>query len=83
MFFRAAGSAVGVAVFGAIVNATLGEADLASDRVSPGSLTAAVHHVFLATAVLAVVMLVAVLLMPRDRGQVPPPLPESPEPAAA
>jgi MFS family permease len=83
MFFRAAGSAVGIAVFGAIVNATLGDADLATDQVLPGSLTAAVHHVFLATAVLAVVMLGAVLLMPRDRGQVRPPVPDSTEPAPA
>jgi EmrB/QacA subfamily drug resistance transporter len=68
MFFRSAGSAVGVAVFGALVNATLGGAELASDRVSPEALTVAVHSVFIGTAVLSVVMLTAVLLMPRDRG---------------
>jgi hypothetical protein len=33
------------------------------------ALTAAVHHVFLGTAVLAVVMLAAALLMPRGRGR--------------
>jgi MFS family permease len=68
MFFRSAGSAVGVAVFGAVVNATLGASDIAHGRVAAGPLSAAVHHVFLGTAVLAVVMLAAVLLMPRDRG---------------
>jgi EmrB/QacA subfamily drug resistance transporter len=68
MFFRSAGSAVGVAVFGAIVNATLRATSTASGRVPAGPLTTAVHHVFLATAVLAVLLLVAVLLMPRGRG---------------
>ena len=70
MFFRSAGSAVGVAVFGALVNATLGRTGVDGESVDPQALTTAVHSVFLATTVLAVVMLVAVLLMPRDRGQV-------------
>jgi EmrB/QacA subfamily drug resistance transporter len=69
MFFRSAGSAVGVAVFGALVNATLGGSGVESDRVAPEALTTAVHHVFLATTVLAVAMLAAVLLMPGDRGR--------------
>jgi EmrB/QacA subfamily drug resistance transporter len=69
MFFRSAGSAVGVAVFGALVNATLGTSGLEGDRVDPDALTSAVHSVFLGTAVLAVVMLGAVLLMPRDRAE--------------
>jgi EmrB/QacA subfamily drug resistance transporter len=69
MFFRSAGSAVGVAVFGAIVNSTLGGSGAESDRVAPELLTAAVHHVFLGTTVLAVAMLAAVLLMPRDQGR--------------
>jgi MFS family permease len=69
MFFRSAGSAVGVAIFGAIVNATLGRSAVETDRVGPDALTTAVQHVFLGTAVLAVAMLAAVLLMPRDRGQ--------------
>jgi EmrB/QacA subfamily drug resistance transporter len=82
MFFRSAGSAVGVAVFGAIVNATLGGSDVATDRVAPGALTTAVHHVFLATAVLAVVMLAAVLLMPRDGRRARTASPEATEVAA-
>jgi EmrB/QacA subfamily drug resistance transporter len=68
-FFRSAGSAVGVAVFGAIVNATLGGSGVESGRVAPEALTTAVHHVFLGTTALAVAMLAAVLLMPRDRGR--------------
>jgi len=81
MFFRSAGSAVGVAVFGALVNATLGS-DVGNDRVAPAALTVAVHSVFLATAVLAVVMLAAVLVMPRDRGRVRTPPQETVEIAA-
>jgi predicted MFS family arabinose efflux permease len=69
MFFRSAGSAVGVAIFGAIVNATLGRSAVETDRVAPDALTTAVHHVFLGTVVLAVAMTLAVLLMPRDRGR--------------
>jgi hypothetical protein len=37
--------------------------------VAPEALTTAVHSVFLGTTVLAVAMLAAVLLMPRDRGR--------------
>jgi EmrB/QacA subfamily drug resistance transporter len=82
MFFRSAGSAVGVAVFGAIVNATLGGSDVDGGQVTPSALTTAVHHVFVATAVLAVVMLAATLLMPRDRGNLPTSTPEPSETAA-
>ena len=70
MFFRSAGSAVGVAVFGALVNAGLGGADVESDGVSAAALTTAVHSVFLGTTVLAATMLLAVLLMPRGRPRV-------------
>ncbi len=69
MFFRSAGSAVGVAVFGAVVNATLGASGADGGRVAPEALTTAVHHVFLGTTVLAAAMLAAVLFMPRDRGR--------------
>jgi len=82
MFFRSAGSAVGVAVFGAIANATLGASGVESEGVSPEALTTAVHHVFLATTVVGVAMLAAVLLMPRDRDRVRTPAPGSTEVAA-
>jgi EmrB/QacA subfamily drug resistance transporter len=82
MFFRSAGSAVGVAVFGALVNATLGRSDVRDGPVAPQALTSAVHHVFLATTVLAVVMLAAVLLMPRDAGRLRTSAQESVEVAA-
>jgi hypothetical protein len=54
-----------------------------SDRVAPEALTAAVHHVFLGTTVLAVAMLAAVLLMPRDRGRVQTPARTTTEVAAS
>jgi MFS family permease len=82
MFFRSAGSAVGVAVFGALVNATLDGSEAEGGRVAPEALTIAVHHVFLGTTMLAVAMLAAVLLMPRDRGRVQTP-PQEPIEVAA
>jgi len=63
MFFRSIGSAVGVAVFGAIANTTLG--GLAS--VTPTELSAATHDVFLASLVLAAIMVAAVCLLPGGR----------------
>jgi MFS family permease len=63
MFGRSIGSAVGVAVFGAIANATLGT----GSRHARGDLDRASHHVFLGVAVVAVLMAVAVLAMPATR----------------
>ncbi len=57
MFFRSTGSAVGVAVFGAIENH--------SYKTEP--LSDAIHNVYLAVAVVAVLVLVAVSTMPKDR----------------
>jgi EmrB/QacA subfamily drug resistance transporter len=69
MFFRSLGSAIGVAIFGAVANGTLGSAASGS-RVRPAELPrldTAVHHVFVAIVVVAVVMVVMVLLMPQRR----------------
>jgi EmrB/QacA subfamily drug resistance transporter len=82
MFFRSAGSAIGVAVFGAVVNGTLGTSGIEGGRVAPAALTTAVHHVFIGTTVLAVAMLAAVLLMPRHRGRPGTPAQEAVETAA-
>jgi multidrug resistance protein len=60
LFSRSLGSAIGVAVFGAIANATLGPGP-----ASPASLARASHHVFIAVAVAAVLMTIAVAAMPR------------------
>ena len=57
MFFRSMGSAVGVAVFGAIANSSVGTA----------TLNHSIHDVYLAVAVVAALTVVAVALMPRDR----------------
>ncbi len=66
LFARSLGSALGVAVFGAVANATLGGATSAiqaahTDRLR---LSDAVHHVFVAVLVLAVLTAVVVSLMP-------------------
>ncbi|WP_432524931.1 MDR family MFS transporter [Kineococcus sp. SYSU DK006] len=68
MFFRSLGSAVGVAAFGAVVNATLGATALEGAGVDPDALTRAVHHVFIATAAVSVLLLAAVACMPREDG---------------
>jgi len=70
MFARSMGSALGIAVFGAIANAGLGNhvgggnATTAS-AIAPSLMATALQHVFLASAIAAVGMLLAVLLMPR------------------
>ena len=95
MFGRSVGSAVGVAVFGAIANSSLAHqfrdapagakgplptsADDAAVVLDPhsgvepamrefvrGALDVATHHVFVSLAVLAVLLVVAVLVMPRQ-----------------
>ncbi|WP_239159339.1 MFS transporter [Winogradskya humida] len=69
VFMRSLGSAVGVAVFGAIANATL-----RGDGADPVRMTTAVQHVFLGIIALAVLMVAMVTLMPRG---------DRPDPAAA
>jgi MFS family permease len=65
MFARSIGSALGVAVFGAIVNAN---ATVGPDGAPHGpQLAVATHLVFVAIAVVAVVLFAAVLLMPARR----------------
>lgn len=62
MFSRSLGSALGVALFGAIANTTL---KTTADEHSPTMLTDASHHVFVAVAVVAALTAVAVAAMPR------------------
>ncbi len=69
MFARSIGSAVGIAVFGAIVNAILlarlGPGDHADTASVPAdALAPAVHAVFLGVGVSAVVLLIAIALIP-------------------
>jgi EmrB/QacA subfamily drug resistance transporter len=74
IFLRSLGSSLGVAVFGAIANATIGDG-----QVDPAALTTAVHHIFIGLVVVAALMIVTVALMPR--GDRPDPQP-SPAPMA-
>ena len=69
MFARSMGSALGIAVFGAIVNASLGARigghPSTAAGIPPSALDPALHQVFVAAAVVAALLLVAVALMPR------------------
>jgi len=68
MFSRSIGSAVGVALFGAIANAVIhssGSSDQSAAAIDPAS-----HHVFVAVTVLCALMSAAALMMPRRRDQV-------------
>ncbi|MEN0130562.1 MAG: MDR family MFS transporter [Brevundimonas sp.] len=66
LFARSMGSAVGVAVMGAIVNASLRGLDGESH---PAQLQDAVRHALIAVLVVSVLMIVAAAAMPRDRTQ--------------
>ena len=69
LFARSVGSAVGVAVFGAIANAgsphAAGGADATSSTCPPGCSRPRSTRVFVASAVVAVVMVLTVLIIPR------------------
>ncbi len=74
MFARSIGSAVGVAVFGALVNARVGH----GDHPAPAALSSAVHWVFIGVAAMALVMTIAAAGMPKGRVSAS----VAPEPAA-
>lgn len=76
MFARSMGSSLGVAVFGAIANAALGtrvgsHAASTASSIPAARLDPAMHQVFLAAAVVAVLLAVAVALMPRRSAALP------------
>ena len=69
VFARSMGSALGIAVFGAIANASLsqqvgGHVSSTASAIPAGALQLALHGVFLASGVVAVLLLIAVLIMP-------------------
>jgi MFS family permease len=69
VFARSMGSALGIAVFGAIANASLsqrigGHISSTPSAIPVSVLEPAVHEVFLAAGVVAVLLAVAVLIMP-------------------
>jgi EmrB/QacA subfamily drug resistance transporter len=73
MFSRSMGSAVGVAVFGAIVNSRVAGgittgSSLGLAQLSAAVLAPAVHVVFVCSAVIALALLLSGLLMPRRAG---------------
>lgn len=63
MFARSIGSAVGVAIFGALVNARIGSTDYPAAQ----QLSDAVHLVFVAVAVATIAMIGAAAMMPARR----------------
>jgi MFS family permease len=69
MFARTVGSAIGVAVFGALVNASVtdsvGHASPSLEHLSPSILEPAIYTTFVCSAFVAVVLVVVCLLMPR------------------
>ncbi|MFC7491771.1 MULTISPECIES: MDR family MFS transporter [unclassified Knoellia] len=74
MFARSMGSAVGVAVFGAIVNSRVaGGAPVGTqldlEQLSAGVLAPAVHAVFVCSAAVALALVLSGLLMPRHAGR--------------
>ncbi|WP_354528477.1 MDR family MFS transporter [Nakamurella sp. UYEF19] len=68
MFSRSIGSAVGVALFGAIANAVLTSGGRVDE--SPTAVNIASHHVFIAVVVISVVMVASAGMLPRRRDQV-------------
>ncbi|WP_232535079.1 MDR family MFS transporter [Nocardia terpenica] len=73
MFARSIGSAVGVAIFGALVNAHVGQAT----HPAPAVLAHAIHGVFIGVAVVALVMVGMAAAMPRHRAATSVPVAES------
>ena len=66
MFARTIGSAVGLAVFGAIANSALAARGVDVGTTPPReALNAAMHQVFLGFVVVGLMMLVPLFLMPR------------------
>jgi Na+/melibiose symporter-like transporter len=64
IFLRSLGSALGVAVFGAIANATVG-----AGAVDPGRLNTAVHRIFAGIVIVAALLIVMALFLPRAADQ--------------
>jgi MFS family permease len=77
LFLRSLGSSLGVAVFGAIANATIG-----TGQVDPARLTTAVHRIVIGVVIVAAVMVGTVLLLSRgDRPDAEPQPAENETPA--
>jgi EmrB/QacA subfamily drug resistance transporter len=64
MFARSVGSAVGIAVFGAIVNATVATGSPDPQHLPADVLANAIHAVYLGTGAVALAVIVAIMFMP-------------------
>ncbi len=77
MFARTVGSAIGVAVFGAMVNAgvtdRIGHATPDLEHLDPSVLEPAIHTTFVGSAIVAVALVVVCCLMPKHIEQAPEP----------
>ncbi|HJV15089.1 MAG TPA: MDR family MFS transporter [Propionibacteriaceae bacterium] len=76
VFARSMGSALGIAVFGAIANASLsqrigGHISSTASAIPPAVMEHALHLVFLAAGVVAVLLTIAVLIMPNRAMRAP------------
>ncbi|GIF17298.1 MFS transporter [Paractinoplanes tereljensis] len=74
IFLRSLGSSVGVAIFGAIANSTVGSAP-----ITPDSLTTAVQRIFVGLVIVAVLILAMATLIPRSADRAileAPPIPQ-------
>jgi EmrB/QacA subfamily drug resistance transporter len=76
IFLRSLGSAVGVAVFGAIANATVGPG-----AVDPVKLTTAVHRIFIGLVIVAALMALMATWLPRSADDAITPEPRAEDPA--
>jgi hypothetical protein len=69
MFARSVGSALGIAVFGAVANAAVAGRGVdvtgSLEQVPAAVLSPALHDVFIGTAIAGAVMLVALVVVPR------------------
>ena len=65
IFLRSLGSSLGVAVFGAIANTTVGADALRGGSIDAGRLTIAVQRIFLGIVVVSVLMAIMVMLLPK------------------
>jgi MFS family permease len=64
LFARSVGSAIGIAVFGAIVNAAVTGDISDAQHLPPGVLASAIHSVYLGTGAVSLAVIVAILIMP-------------------
>lgn len=85
LFCRSLGSALGVAVFGAVANAALGGRTslIKSAHTNPIQLAGAIHQVFMTVVIVAVLMTIVAAFIPRNAIGLAAAAPSEPAEAAA